>query len=62
MANTLKQPKTHVQVLRWIEKQIEYLQALLIISKKDDSYVIEHLQACNKFYKEWHAIKKVLKL
>jgi hypothetical protein len=61
MANTWKS-KTNAQIVAWTDKQIEHAHALLILAKKDESYIVEHLQFCNKFYKEWNAIRKTIKL
>lgn len=54
--------KTKEQVIFWTEKQVEYLNALLIICKTDDSYIPELLSKSKKFFKEFASLRKMLKL
>jgi len=62
MANIYKQPKTNVQVLNWIEKEIEHLDALLILCKREDSYIPGFMSKANIFFKNFKSIRKCLKL
>lgn len=54
--------KTKEQVILYSEKQIEYLNALLIICKTDDSFIPEFMSKSKKFFKEFASLRKMLKL
>jgi hypothetical protein len=62
MGNLYKQPKTNVQILNWIEKEVEHLEALLILCKQEDSYIPGFLSKSGKFFKTFRSIRKCLKL
>jgi hypothetical protein len=57
-----KKQTTDKMVLRWTEKQVDHLQAMLTLIKQDESYIPGFLAKAGKFCKEYNALKKLLKL